>query len=65
MLTGTAQVHATLALAAATAMAGGFGNRAKADARRQAADTTMTSWHRSPSRSPAGFQEDALGATRQ
>jgi hypothetical protein len=33
-----------LALAAATAMAGGFGyNRAEADARRQAAGTTMAS----------------------
>ena len=37
-----AQVHATLALAAATAMASDFGNRAEADAWRQAARSTMT-----------------------
>jgi hypothetical protein len=43
VLIGTAQVHATLALAAATAMASDFRNRAEADAWRQAAGTTMTS----------------------
>jgi hypothetical protein len=40
VLVGTAQVHATLALAAATAMASDFGNRAEADAWRQAAGHT-------------------------
>jgi hypothetical protein len=43
VLVGAAQAHAMLALAAATAMAGDFGNRAEADAWRQAAGTTMAS----------------------
>ena len=43
VLIGIAQVHATLALAAATALAGDSRNRAEADAWRQAAGTTMTS----------------------
>lgn len=44
VLVGAAQAHATLALAAATAMAGDFGNnRAEADAWRQAAGTIMAS----------------------
>ena len=44
VLVGAAQAHATLALAAATAMAGDFGhNRAEADAWRQAAGTTTSS----------------------
>jgi hypothetical protein len=43
VLVGVAQAHATLALAAATAMAGDFGSRAEADAWRQAAGTTMAS----------------------
>ncbi len=38
-IVGVAQAHATLALAAATAMAGDFGSRAEADAWRQAAGT--------------------------
>ncbi len=42
VLVGVAQAHATLALAAA-AMAGDFGNRAEADAWRQAAGTTLAS----------------------
>jgi hypothetical protein len=43
MLVGVAQAHATLALAAATAMAGDFGNRVEADAWRQVAGTTIAS----------------------
>jgi hypothetical protein len=43
VLVGVAQAHATLALAAATAMAGDFGNRAEAGAWRQAAGTTLAS----------------------
>jgi hypothetical protein len=43
MLVGVAQAHAMLALAATTALAGHFGNRAEADAWRQAAGTTMAS----------------------
>ena len=43
VLVGVAQAHATLALAAATATAGDFGNRAEADAWRQAAGTTLAS----------------------
>lgn len=43
VLVGVAQAHATLALAAAMAMAGDFGNRAEADAWRQAAGTTLAS----------------------
>jgi hypothetical protein len=41
VLVGVAQAHATLALAAA--MAADFGNRAEADAWRQAVGTTMAS----------------------
>jgi len=41
VLVGVAQTHATLALA--TAMAADFGNRAEADAWRQAVGTTMAS----------------------
>ena len=48
LLVRTAQVHATLALASATAMASDFGNRAKADAWREAAGSTMTSWSQLP-----------------
>jgi hypothetical protein len=43
VLVGVAQAHATLALAAATAMAGDFGSRTEADAWRQAAGTTTAS----------------------
>jgi len=43
VLVGAAQAHVMLALTAATAMAGDFGNRAEADAWRQAAGTTMAS----------------------
>jgi len=43
VLVGVAQAHATLALAAATAMAGDFGSRAETDAWRQAAGTTTAS----------------------
>jgi hypothetical protein len=44
VLVGAAQAHATLALAAATAVAGDFGyNRAEADAWRQAAGTAVAS----------------------
>ena len=42
VLVGVAQAHATLALAAATALASDFGNRAEADAWRQAAGNTTT-----------------------
>jgi hypothetical protein len=42
VLVGVAQAHATLALAAATAMASDFGSRAEADAWRQAAGTTAS-----------------------
>ena len=43
VLVGAAQAHAMLTLAAATAMAGDFVNRAEADAWRQAAGTTTAS----------------------
>jgi hypothetical protein len=42
LLIGAPQVHATLALAAATAMASDFGNRAEAEAWRQAAGSTTS-----------------------
>jgi len=43
VLVGVAQAHATLPLAAATALVGDFGNRAEADAWRQAAGTATAS----------------------
>lgn len=43
VLVGVAQAHATLALAAATAMASDFGNPSQADAWRRAAGSTMAS----------------------
>ncbi len=45
LLIGTAHVHATLALAAATALASDFGNLAEADTWREAAGSATTSWH--------------------
>jgi hypothetical protein len=43
VLVGVAQAHATLALAAATAMTGDFASRAETDAWRQAVGTTTAS----------------------